>query len=54
MEMEEDAFEMCRDEFIQFYGKSQLHIWERVNARETGQSRSIQYVNTSSENEIPF
>jgi hypothetical protein len=54
MEMEEDAIEMCREEFIQYYGKSQCHIWERVNAGETGQSRSIQYVNTSTGDEIPF
>ena len=32
MEMEEDAAEMTRDEFIDKHGEYQVDIWDRVNA----------------------
>ena len=31
MEMEEDAAEMTRDEFIAKHGEYQMDIWDRVN-----------------------
>ena len=31
MEMEEDAAEMTRDEFMDKHGEYQLDIWDRVN-----------------------
>ena len=32
MEMEDDATEMTRDEFIKEHGEYQADIWDRVNA----------------------
>ena len=32
MEMEEDAAEMTRDEFMDRHGEYQMDIWDRVNA----------------------
>ena len=32
MEMEEDAVDMTRDEFIDKHGEYQVDIWDRVNA----------------------
>ena len=32
MEMEDDALEMTRDEFIAEHGEYQVDIWDRVNA----------------------
>ena len=32
MEMEDDATEMPRDEFIHKHGEYQVDIWDRVNA----------------------
>tara|TARA_Y100001951_G_C11251869_1_gene246940 strand:+ start:799 stop:984 length:186 start_codon:yes stop_codon:yes gene_type:complete len=32
MEMEEDAAEMTRDEFIEEHGEYQVDVWDRVNA----------------------
>ena len=32
MEMEDDALEMTRDEFIAEHGEYQADIWDRVNA----------------------
>ena len=31
MEMEEDAVDMTRDEFIAKYGEYQTDVWDRVN-----------------------
>ena len=31
MEMEEDAVDMTRDEFIKEHGEYQVDIWDRVN-----------------------
>ena len=55
IEMQEAAEDMSLIDFINAYGKSQLHLWEEVNGfRIPSKSRSVQHVDSGYGDEIPF
>jgi len=50
MELQESAYDMSKDDFVETYGSSFVHIWEEVNGEFIPPAPVFVYLN----DEIPF